>query len=134
MLARCPDAAPIIDKLQRGFPAIPLPSLSALGTAAANDIDPDLAFAQGVAALGSEGDALIAISTSGNAKNVFCAALAAKAKGMHVIALTGKSGGRLAGIADIAIRAPETETYRVQELHLPAYHHICAETERRLTE
>ena len=132
MLERCPEASPIIDKLQRGFPAIPLPSLTSLGTAAANDIDPDLAFAQGAAALGADGDALIAISTSGNAKNVCFAALAAKAKGLRVIALTGKDGGSLAGIADTAIRVPETETYRVQELHLPVYHHICAEIERRL--
>ena len=131
MLSRCPEIAPLIDRLQTGFPAIPLPSLTSLISAAANDLDPSLAYAQAVMALGRPGDALIAISTSGNAENVYKAALTAKAKGMPVVALTGKTGGRLAKIADVAVRVPETETYRVQELHLPVYHYICAETERR---
>ena len=131
MLSRCPEIAPLIDRLQTGFPAIPLPSLTSLISAAANDLDPSLAYAQAVMALGRPGDALIAISTSGNAENVYKAAITAKAKGMPVVALTGKTGGRLAKIADVSVRVPETETYRVQELHLPVYHYICAETERR---
>ena len=130
--SRCPDAARFVDKLQTGFPAIPLPSLTSLISAAGNDIDPDLAYAQAVMALGRPGDVLCAISTSGNAENVYNAAVTAKAKGMTVLALTGKDGGRLAGIADIAVRVPETETYRVQELHLPVYHYICAEVEKAL--
>ena len=132
MISRCPAVAPYLDKLQTGFPAIPLPSLSSLISAAANDLDPALAYAQAVMALGRPGDALIAISTSGNAENVYNAALTAKAKGMTVVALTGKTGGRLAETADAAVRVPETETYRVQEYHLPVYHYLCAEVEKEL--
>jgi D-sedoheptulose 7-phosphate isomerase len=118
-------------KLQRGIPAIPLPDLSAAFTAFCNDIDPEAAYAQLVHALGQEGDALIAISTSGNAKNVHCAALAANAKGLCVIGLTGKTGGLLASF-DICIKAPETETYKIQELHLPIYHALCSALEQKL--
>ena len=88
-------------------------------------------YAQSVLALGKKGDVLIAMSTSGNSKNVFEAAKVAKALGLDVIALTGKSGGKLKGIADVCICAPETDTYKIQELHLPIYHYICAEIEER---
>ena len=129
---RCPKALPVYGKLQRGLPAIPLPSLSSVISASANDISAGLAYAQAVAALGCRGDVLLAISTSGNAENVYNAALAAKGADMTVIALTGSSGGRLASAADISIRVPENETYRVQELHLPVYHFICASVEKRV--
>lgn len=132
MRANCPEIdEAVLDKLQDALPAIPLTSLTALNSAFCNDVDPDLIYAQGVLALGKKGDALIAMSTSGNSKNVFEAAKVAKALGLHVIALTGKSGGKLKGIADVCICAPETETYKVQELHLPIYHYICAEIEER---
>lgn len=118
--------------LQRGLPAISLPGLVSLDTATANDIDPELIFAQGVVAFARPGDALICISTSGNARNVNAAALTAKALGVGVVALTGAGGGRLKSAADITVAVPETETYRVQELHLPVYHYLCAAVEREL--
>lgn len=120
------------DKLQKSIPAIPLTSLSASLTAFANDVDPALSYAQLVQALGQKGDVLIGLSTSGNAKNVCFAAETARALGMTVIALTGAGGGRLATLADIAIRVPETETFKIQELHLPVYHALCAQCEEDL--
>lgn len=119
----------LADKLQQGLPAQDLCENIALNTAAANDIDPDMIFAQGVMAYGRAGDVLLAISTSGNAKNAAYAVLAAKAQGMTAIGLTGAKGGRLAELCDLCIRVPETETFKVQELHLPVYHTICAEIE-----
>ena len=120
----------VLDKLQMGLAAIPLTSLSALGTAFSNDVDPELIFAQGVFALGKECDTLIAISTSGNSKNVVRAAEVAKAVGMKVIGLAGKSGGKLKEICDVCICAPEEETYKVQEYHLPIYHYLCQKIEK----
>lgn len=119
----------ILQKLQRGLPAISLPSMTAPNTAFCNDSDPDLVYAQSVMALGRRHDVLIAISTSGNAKNVNVAAHVAKGLGIKVIALTGKHGGSLGEIADICIHAPERETFKVQELHLPIYHYLCAAIE-----
>lgn len=119
----------VMEQLQNGLPAISLPSMAALNSAFCNDVNPDLIYAQSVMALGRTGDVLIAISTSGNAQNVVAAAKTAKALGLSVIALTGKTGGKLGEIADICIRVPETQTYQVQELHLPVYHCLCAETE-----
>ena len=132
MMQNCPDIdTSVLESLQDALPAIPLTSLSALNSAFCNDVDPSLIYAQSVLALGKKGDVLIAMSTSGNSKNVFEAAKVAKALGLDVIALTGKSGGKLKGIADVCICAPETETYKIQELHLPIYHYICAEIEER---
>ncbi len=119
----------VMDKLQNALPAISLPSFTALNTAYANDVDPQLMYAQGVFGLAAENDVLIAISTSGNSKNVVEAAKVAKALGIRVIALTGGSGGMLGKLADICICVPETETYKVQELHLPVYHSLCEEIE-----
>ncbi len=73
----------------------------------------------------------LGISTSGNAENVMYAAVTAKAKGMKVIGLTGKTGGKLAKLADVAIIVPEQETYKIQELHLPIYHALCLMLEDR---
>ena len=134
MNERYPLKNDVLEKLQCGFPAISLPSISALNSAFNNDVDPTLTYAQSAFALGCEGDVMIAISTSGNAKNVCAAAEVARAIGMTVISLTGQSGGRLAAIADIAICVPETETYKVQELHLPVYHAICADVEQHFFE
>ena len=122
----------ILSKLQKGIPAIPLTSLSASLTAFANDIDPILCYAQLVSALGKENDVFLGISTSGNAKNVACAAKCARALGIKTIALTGKDGGLLKDICDITIIVPENETYKIQELHLPVYHAICAQAEENL--
>ena len=130
MKEKCQDISDeTLAKLQNALPTISLSSFSALNTAFSNDVDADLVFAQGVFGLGKVNDVLIAISTSGNSKNVVEAAKVAKAIGVKVIALTGKSGGVLKNLADITIAVPESETYKVQELHLPVYHSICAEIE-----
>ena len=119
----------MLSKLQCGLPAISLPSITALGSAFCNDVDPDLVYAQSTFALGKKGDILIGLSTSGNAKNVNAAAEVARATGITVIGMTGQKGGKLYGNADICIRVPENETFKIQELHLPVYHYLCAEVE-----
>jgi D-sedoheptulose 7-phosphate isomerase len=108
--------------LQGALPAIPLSSFPALASAFANDVSPELTLAQLVSALGRKGDVLVALSTSGRSPNVCLAAQTACARGMATIALTGRGRGRLAKLADIAIRVPARETHLVQELHLPVYH------------
>lgn len=120
----------LLSKLQGALPAVSLPSVTALNSAFCNDVDAELVYAQPLMSLAKENDILIAISTSGNSKNVFAAAKVAKALGIKVIALTGKGGGKLASVADILLSAPETETYKVQELHLPIYHCLCAMVEK----
>lgn len=129
MCASYPVEDGVLDKLQMGLAAIPLTSLSALGTAFSNDVSPELVFAQGVFALGKRGDTLIAMSTSGNSKNVLRAAEVAKAIGVKVIGLTGQGGGALKDVCDVCVCVPETETYKVQEYHLPVYHYLCQEVE-----
>ena len=131
MLERSPDLnESVLDKLQLGLPAISLPSITGFNTAFSNDRDPELVYAQGVLSLAREGDVLLAISTSGNAKNVLRAAEVARGLGITVIALTGMSGGALRSQSDVCIAVPERETYKVQELHLCVYHYICAAVER----
>lgn len=115
----------IAENLQSALPAISLVSEISLMTAYANDMAPDLDFAQQVFGYGNIGDVLFAISTSGNSKNVIYASEVAKSKGVKVIALTGKTGGKLSEIADILLNVNEIETYKIQELHLPVYHTIC---------
>lgn len=115
--------------LQGGLPALSLHSQSSLLTAYLNDAEPSLVFAQAIWALGRSGDVLLAISTSGNSENIINAVIAAKAKNISVIALTGAKACRLDGIADCVIHAGASETYRIQELHLPVYHRICAAVE-----
>ena len=129
MCASYPVEEDVLDKLQMGLAAIPLTSLSALGTAFSNDVSPELVFAQGVFALGKRGDTLIAMSTSGNSKNVLRAAEVAKAVGVKVIGLTGQGGGALKDVCDVCVCVPETATYKVQEYHLPVYHYLCQEVE-----
>lgn len=111
--------------LQVALPAIALVGSTALESAYANDRASDLAFAQQVCGLGDKDDILLAISTSGNSKNVLYAIEVAKAKGLKTIALTGESGGKMKDRCDILINAPEKETYKIQELHLPIYHTLC---------
>ena len=118
--------------LQGGLPAISLAAHASLLTAFANDVRADYAFAQAVVAYGRRGDMLVGISTSGNARNVACAVAVARAVGMTTIGLTGATGGRLRELADIAICVPATATPRIQELHLPVYHALCAEVEEAL--
>ena len=130
MLAGCPELdEDILSKLQGGLPALSLCSLTALNTAFCNDVDPALIYAQSVLGIGKAGDVLICMSTSGNAGNVHAAAKVAKALGITVIGLTGSGGGKLLGAADICVRVPETETFKIQELHLPVYHYLCAAVE-----
>ncbi|MBQ6824755.1 MAG: SIS domain-containing protein [Clostridia bacterium] len=125
---------PPFDKLQQGVAAIPLNTLDALLSAFANDVDPDFCYAQLVGALGREGDVFMGLSTSGNAKNVYWAAKAAKELGLITVGLTGAGGGKLAELCDYCIKVPETETFKIQELHLPVYHAICAQVEANLYE
>ena len=106
--------------------AISLASHPALSTAFNNDKDPAVTFAQQLYGYADEGDVLLAISTSGSSRNCVLAAVTAKAKGVKTIALTGKNPGKLSALADAAILVPEAETYKVQELHLPVYHCLCA--------
>lgn len=129
MLKNYPVDEEVLSKLQVGLPAISLPSIVGLNSAFCNDVEPELIYAQGVLALAKQGDVLIAISTSGNSKNVVQAVKVAKALGVTVISLTGESGGALKCLSDVLIAVPETETYKVQELHLPVYHYICAKVE-----
>ena len=122
-----------MQNLQGALPAISLPSQLAISTAFSNDQAPDLTFAQQVLGLGKEGDILLGITTSGNSKNVIYAFEIAKALGLTTVALTGTPGGRVAAddLADIVIKAPASETYVIQEYHLPIYHalSIAAEEE-----
>lgn len=111
--------------LYGALPAVSLCSHTALMTALLNDGDPSLVFAQQVYALGNPTDTLLALSTSGNSENVLRAAEVAKALNVKIVAITGEKGGKLAELADVALRLPETETYKVQELTLPLYHTIC---------
>lgn len=117
----------LAEKLQGGLPAIALNGHQGLNTAYINDVENGglLMYAQQVNGYGKAGDVFLGISTSGNSKNVMYAAVVAKAKGMKVLGLTGSKGGQLAEIADVAIKVPETETYMIQELHLPVYHALC---------
>lgn len=117
-------------KLQEALPAIALANHIALSTAYLNDVDPLLGFAQQVYGYGREKDVFLGITTSGNSKNILYAAVTAKAKGMKVIALTGKDGGKVKDISDVRIIVPEDETFKIQELHLPIYHCLCLMLER----
>lgn len=117
--------------LQGGLPAVALSSHPSLNTAFLNDVSGDLMYAQQVNALGREGDVLLAITTSGNAGNLAYAAVTAKAKGMKVVALTGKTGGAMNQLADVNLVMPCDETYQIQELHLPVYHCLCLMLEER---
>ena len=118
--------------LQGALPAITLTSNIALSTAYANDAEPELVFAQQVWGYGNPGDVLLAISTSGSSKNVYDAMVAAKAKEMWVIGLTGARQGTIEKLCDVCIRAPSTVTYEIQEYHLPIYHALCRYVEAEI--
>lgn len=115
----------LAQNLQGALPAIALDGHSALSTAYMNDCEPLLCFAQQVNGYGKEGDVFLGISTSGNSKNILYAAVTARAKGMKVIGLTGDKNSKLEQMSDVCIRVPQTETYVIQELHLPVYHCLC---------
>lgn len=117
-------------KLQGALPAISLVSQSAILSAYSNDVDPDMVYAQLVYGYANEGDLVIGLSTSGNSKNIVYAQMVAKAVGAKTLSLTGEKESRLSELSDVTIRVPETETYKVQELHLPVYHYLCAAVEK----
>ncbi len=118
--------------LQRGVPAFSLCSQSGVMTAYNNDVNSDMVYAQLLYASGKSEDLFIGISTSGNSKNVVNAVKTAKAMGIKSLCLTGQKECLLDKFADCVIKVPETETYKIQELHLPVYHCLCLETEKRL--
>lgn len=115
----------LAENLERSLTAIPLVTHEALSTAYINDVDGYGVFAQQLLGFGRAGDVFLGISTSGNSKNIMNAVVVAKALEIKVIGLTGADGGELAEAADVAVKAPETETYMIQELHLPIYHCWC---------
>ena len=115
----------LAENLQGALPAIALDGHPALSTAYMNDCEPLLCFAQQVNGYGKSGDVFLGISTSGNSKNVLYAATTAHAKGMKIIGLTGAKDSKLKDMSDVCIKAPQTETYMIQELHLPIYHCLC---------
>ena len=121
----------LADNLQGALPAICLTGHSSLTTAFMNDANADLVFAQQVNGYGKAGDVFLGISTSGNSKNVLYAAVNAKAKGLKVVGLTGAKENKLMKYADVCIRVPETETYKIQEYHLPVYHCLCLMLEEK---
>ena len=124
----------ISNNLQQGIKCIPLTNFDAYNTAFANDCDPNFVFAQLVNALGISGDCLIAISTSGNSKNVLYAAKLAKILGIKIIAMTGEHGGKLKDICDVLLNVPSNLVYKIQEYHLPIYHLLCLCVESELFE
>lgn len=115
----------LADKLEGSLSAIALTTHEALTTAYSNDVDGKLAVAQQLSGYGSSGDAFIGISTSGNSENILYAMVTAKALGVKTVGLTGRNGGTLSNMVDVAVVVPEQETYRIQELHLPIYHCWC---------
>lgn len=121
----------LADNLQGALPAIALDGHPALTTAYLNDAEPLLTFAQQVNGYGNKGDTFLGISTSGNSKNVLYAAVVARAKGLNIVGLTGQKDSKLKELADVTIQVPQTETYMVQELHLPVYHCLCLMLEDR---
>ncbi len=118
--------------LQGALPAISLPSQCAILSAFINDVEPDMMYAQLVYGYAREGDLVIGLSTSGNSGNIVNAVEVAKCVGARTLALTGEKESKLSDMATVTIRVPETETYKVQELHLPVYHYLCAETEKEM--
>jgi D-sedoheptulose 7-phosphate isomerase len=119
----------LANKLQRGIKASSLLSHPGFNSAFLNDVDGSMSFAQQLFALGRKGDVLIAISTSGNADNLKKAMIVAKSRGIATVLLTGARHGACEKFADLVINAPECETYKVQEYHLPIYHAICQAVE-----
>ena len=115
----------LADSMQGGLPSIAIVDHVALSTAFLNDVNPQMGFAQQVNGYGNEGDVFLGITTSGNSENIIYAAIMAKAKGLKVVGLTGRDGGKIKDYCDACIIVPETETFKIQELHLPVYHALC---------
>lgn len=118
--------AGLAEHLQGALPVFALVENTALATAFANDADPEYVFAQQVYAYAREGDCVLGISTSGNSRDVLYALEAARGRGAAPLGLTGRDGGAMKGLCDVCVVVPEMETDRIQELHLPVYHTLCA--------
>lgn len=118
--------------LQGALPAISLPSQSAILSAFINDVDPEMMYAQLVYGYAQENDLVIGISTSGNSRNVVKAIKVAKCLGAKTISMTGAKESDLSELSDVTIKVPATETYKIQELHLPVYHYLCAKVEEAM--
>ena len=132
-LSACfPNIPNIETKFQRAVPAVSLTAQSAILSAFANDVDADFVYAQLVFGYAKPHDLLIGLSTSGNSKNVVYAVQAAKVRGACTVAMTGEKESRLSALCDVTIRVPERETFKIQELHLPVYHYLCAALEEKL--
>lgn len=125
------NGAELAASLQCNLPVINLNTHTALHSAFANDLDYTNVLAQLTLAYGKPGDVLLAISTSGNSKNLLQAVTVAQALGVHTVGLSGRDGGKLRERAEICIVVPQQETYRIQEVHLPIYHMLCLELEER---
>ena len=121
-----------LDHVRPAMRAVALTTDTSALTAIANDYGVEQMFARQVEAIGTPGDVLLAISTSGTSPNVLAAAVAATARTMRVIALTGESGGALAPLADVAIRVPSTQTFHIQECHIAIEQLLALLTERAL--
>lgn len=132
----CDDRIPerLRKNLQSALPAISLPSQCAILTAFINDVEPDMMYAQLVYGYAEENDLVIGLSTSGNSKNVVNAITVAKSMGVKTLSLTGEKESELSNLSDVTVRVPETETFKIQELHLPVYHYLCAEVEKEMFE
>ena len=115
--------------LQKGLKAISLLSHPGFISAFGNDVDGSLSFAQQLLALGRKGDIFLGISTGGGAENIKYALMAAKTAGIFTILLTGNKHGICEQYADLVLAVPESETFKIQELHLPVYHAFCLEVE-----
>lgn len=122
----------LAEKLQRGVRAISLVSQTSLTTAVANDTDASFIFAQQVFVYGKPGDVVWGISTSGNSRNVVRAMQVAKAFGMTTIGMMGERDCAMDSCCDIVLKAPSSETFQIQECHLPMYHAICLMVEEEL--
>ncbi len=120
--------------LQGALPAISLPSQVAVLSAYINDVEPEMIYAQLVYGYAKENDLVIGLSTSGNSKNIVNAIEVAKCMGVKTLSFTGHKESGLSELSDVTIRIPEEETYKVQELHLPVYHYLCAGTEKHFFE
>lgn len=128
-LLKIEDGEYIADNLESPLRAISLTSHIGLSTAYLNDKEPYLVFAQQLLGFGEKGDIFIAISTSGNSKNIIYAVKLAKAMGIKIIAFTNENGGVLSSMADITIKAPAKETHIAQEYHQAIYHELCIKVE-----
>lgn len=124
-IVKVKDGEHLAEKLQYGIPAVALTGSEAISTAVMNDNGAEMVFAQQAYVLLSENDIFMGISTSGNAENVILAMEVAKVKNAFTIALTGKGGGKMKELADVSIIVNDTETFLIQEKHLPLYHLYC---------